>query len=294
MARIRSIKPQFWDDTKVGKLSRDARLLYIGLWNFCDDLGVVINNTIWLRSKVFPYDQIQLPQMEKWLEELVRLGFICLFSHKGEEFIYLPNFTRHQKINKPNYVDVCVPKLLLNKIVEQLLCDSLNNHGTITESSVPIEEEGEDIEYISTSSNEEDREEASSSPSGCTDQGEKVDFKRVVSLYHSICVDYSKLETLSATRKNKIKLRFKEMGCDYNKLETLFRKMQDSKFMKGDNSRNWKAGFDWLFQNDKNWPKVLEGKYDNSAPRVGGQRSEFEKNMELQQRMGVTQNSMAF
>ena len=42
MARIRTIKPQFWDDLKIGRLSRDARLLYIGLWNFADDLGVVI------------------------------------------------------------------------------------------------------------------------------------------------------------------------------------------------------------------------------------------------------------
>ena len=294
MARIRSIKPQFWDDTKVGKLSRDARLLYIGLWNFCDDLGVVINNTIWLRSKIFPYDQIQLPQMEKWLEELVRLGFICLFSYKEEEFICLPNFTRHQKINKPNYVDVCVPKLLLDKIKQQLLCESLNNHGTITELSVPIEEEGEDIEYISTSSDEEDREETSSSPTGSADQGEKVDFKRVLSLYHSICTDFPKLEKLTDTRKAKIKLRFREMGCEYEKIETLFRKMQASKFMQGDNSRGWKADFDWLFANDKNWPKVLEGKYDNSISRVGEKKSEVQKNLEFVQRMGVNSSNVAF
>ena len=51
MARIRTIKPQFWDDLKIGRLSRDARLLYIGLWNFADDLGVVIADPVWLKSK---------------------------------------------------------------------------------------------------------------------------------------------------------------------------------------------------------------------------------------------------
>ena len=30
MARNRMIKPQFWDDSKIAKISRDARLLYIG------------------------------------------------------------------------------------------------------------------------------------------------------------------------------------------------------------------------------------------------------------------------
>ena len=40
MARIRTIKPKFYDDLKVGRLSRDARYLYIALWVFADDLGV--------------------------------------------------------------------------------------------------------------------------------------------------------------------------------------------------------------------------------------------------------------
>ena len=54
MARIRSIKPKFWDDIKLGRLSRAARLLYIGLWSFSDDIGVVIGDSIWLKSKAYP------------------------------------------------------------------------------------------------------------------------------------------------------------------------------------------------------------------------------------------------
>ena len=33
MARIRTIKPQFWINEELGTIPRDARLLYIGLWN---------------------------------------------------------------------------------------------------------------------------------------------------------------------------------------------------------------------------------------------------------------------
>jgi len=37
MARIRTIKPKFWDNTKLSNVSRDARLTYIGMWVSCDD-----------------------------------------------------------------------------------------------------------------------------------------------------------------------------------------------------------------------------------------------------------------
>ena len=45
--------------------------------------------------------------------------------------------------------------------------------------------------------------------------------------------------------------------------KTLFEKMQNSSFLKGDNRRGWKATFDWLISNGENWRKVLEGNYDN-------------------------------
>ena len=96
MARIRTIKPKFWDDIKIGRISRDARLLYIGMWTFCDDLGVIIAEPIWLKSKIFPYDQIQIQQFEKICSELLRNGFISLFSYNDEKFYYLPKFSRHK------------------------------------------------------------------------------------------------------------------------------------------------------------------------------------------------------
>lgn len=34
MARIRTVKPEFWTDRRMVKLSPLARLLYISSWNF--------------------------------------------------------------------------------------------------------------------------------------------------------------------------------------------------------------------------------------------------------------------
>ena len=144
MARNRMIKPQFWDDSKIAKISRDARLLYIGMWNFCDDLGVIRADMVWLKSKIFPFDQMQIQQFEKICQEILRNGFISLFSYRDEEFYYLPKFSLPQKINKPNFEDVNVPKELLFRNLSKITEQSRNNHGTITEQSIPkieIEEE---------------------------------------------------------------------------------------------------------------------------------------------------------
>ena len=77
--------------------------------------------------------------------------------------------------------------------------------------------------------------------------------------------------TISENRKNKMRLRIAEMGGSEKAMEILkgiFLKMEESSFLKGDNRRGWKASFDWLFENDKNWVKVWEGNYDNEKPRL--------------------------
>ena len=144
MARIRTIKPQFWDDAKIGRIPRDARLLYIGLWTFADDLGVVIADPVWLKSKIFPYDRIQIQQLEAWLGLLEKTGFISLLSVKSESFYYLPTFSRHQIINRPNLDDVNIDKKLLDNILAKFTDQSVINHGSISDQSVTIigEEKG--------------------------------------------------------------------------------------------------------------------------------------------------------
>lgn len=93
-------------------------------------------------------------------------------------------------------------------------------------------------------------------------KGKDVNFKAIVDLYHSICKSYPRVARLSEARKNKIRIRFDEMGRNMDTLRTIFEKMEASKFMQGDNPRGWKAFFDWVFENETNWCKIIEGNYD--------------------------------
>ena len=58
-------------------------------------------------------------------------------------------------------------------------------------------------------------------------------------------------------------------------MKEMFTKAESSDFLKGSNSKDWRASFDWLMK-DSNFAKVLEGNYDNkpsppnSPPKVGG------------------------
>lgn len=102
MARIRTIKPEFHDDEKLATISRDARLVYIAIWNFSDDYGVVKGDNRWLKGRVLPYDDLTTTEFEEMIMELVNIKRLIPFSVKGEKFFFIPNFREHQKINKPS------------------------------------------------------------------------------------------------------------------------------------------------------------------------------------------------
>lgn len=91
----------------------------------------------------------------------------------------------------------------------------------------------------------------------------EVDCDFVVRLFHERCPSLPKVLKLTDKRKTKVRCRFEEMKFDYEILQQVFDKCEASFFMRGDNSRGWKADFDWIFTNSQNWVKVLEGKYDN-------------------------------
>lgn len=101
MARIRSIKPDIWDDARIEGLSRDARLLFIGLITQADDEGYLRGRPMWVKSTVFPGDEeLTVSEVAGWLEELDASGLVWCYENDGQQFIWLPNWDRHQSIDK--------------------------------------------------------------------------------------------------------------------------------------------------------------------------------------------------
>jgi hypothetical protein len=100
MARIRSIKPEFWDDRRLAKrTSRDARLLYIGLWNLADEHSRLNGDPQWLKGQIFSFDDdIDAKTVAGLLDELDTAGRIVRYDHDGDPYIFLPFLARHQRL----------------------------------------------------------------------------------------------------------------------------------------------------------------------------------------------------
>lgn len=102
MARIRTIKPEFPQSESIGRLSRDARLLFILLWTVADDEGRCRAASRMLASLLYPYDQDAGSLMDGWIEELERENCLDRYSASGNTFIQIRNWLNHQKIDKPS------------------------------------------------------------------------------------------------------------------------------------------------------------------------------------------------
>lgn len=97
------------------------------------------------------------------------------------------------------------------------------------------------------------------------------DLSFVLDLWNSFATrSVPKIRSLSPARKEKVKLRIKEMGGMDSAKTTLaecFKKISESDFCTGATGK-WAANFDWFFENEKNWLKVLEGNYDNRKEKT--------------------------
>ncbi|GEM_PF-3275407 len=107
MARIRTIKPEFWSDEKLGPLHPLDRVVFLGLISMADDLGRVLDNIKQIDAFIFPYTDDTARQSLSELEniERIRRGK----STNGLAIIQIVNW-HHQKIDKPNFSS-CLPSI---------------------------------------------------------------------------------------------------------------------------------------------------------------------------------------
>jgi hypothetical protein len=98
MARMRYIKPGFWTDGKIVRLSPFARLLYIGSWNFalCDE-GHLDDDALALKLQVLPADPVDADEL---LAELMAAGRIVRKEMPdGRTYLHAVKLPDHQKVD---------------------------------------------------------------------------------------------------------------------------------------------------------------------------------------------------
>lgn len=155
MARIRTIKPEFWEDEKLAKLPIHARLLFIGTWNFADDNGVLQANPVLMKSHIFPYEDIGISTISEWIDILVENGMLIRTTYNGKDYLVIRKFLIHQKINRKSIrINIPLP------VVLQVIDEYNKTHGVLTEPSLQEREQGIGKRNDGTGMEEEMKEES--------------------------------------------------------------------------------------------------------------------------------------
>lgn len=93
MARIRTIKPEFFTSEDIVELSPLARLLYVALWCEADKEGRLVWKPKTFKMRYLPADDCDVAGL---LDEITGAGLVVLY---GEGYAYIPAFKAHQHIN---------------------------------------------------------------------------------------------------------------------------------------------------------------------------------------------------
>ena len=142
MARIRTIKPDFFKNEELADLPAMIRLLFIGLWTLADREGRLEDRPKRIKAELFPYDNLDV---EKALNELQSSGFIVRYKGnanisdrilspeqpaKEVNCIQVVNFSKHQKIDKANEKESQLPVFQGNNSIDyEKTIDSLPIEG---------------------------------------------------------------------------------------------------------------------------------------------------------------------
>lgn len=149
MARIRTIKPEFFTSEDIVALSAMARLLYVALWCESDKEGRMQWKPKTFKLRYFPADDCDIGEL---CDELLGAGLVKLY---GDGLAYIPTFAKHQHVNPRETASV------LPEPTEELTRHSRVSTREITVTDAQVGKEGKGRER-------KGKEVSSADPSGST------------------------------------------------------------------------------------------------------------------------------
>lgn len=101
MARRRMIDPNFFISEDVSRLDIFERLLLIGLFSNADDYGKGRAKPEFLRSIIFPYDDIPLEKIKNALTNISKNISIKFYNVNNSSYYIFQNWDKWQRVDKP-------------------------------------------------------------------------------------------------------------------------------------------------------------------------------------------------
>ena len=95
MPRIRTIKPDLFDDPDVGLLSPLARWLFVGLFTQADRRGRLLDEPQRLRLRLLGFDL--KANVDALLDELAAARMVVRYQVDGHRYLQVRSFEKHQR-----------------------------------------------------------------------------------------------------------------------------------------------------------------------------------------------------
>ena len=129
MARIRTLKPEFWKHEGLSELPEATHMLAAALLNYADDEGYFNANPRLVHAECCPLREPSVSVHESLLM-LSNIAYIRLGTGQdGKRYGHIQKFAEHQRINRPT------PSKIKNIRIEWE--DSTSTHTQLTEPSLP-------------------------------------------------------------------------------------------------------------------------------------------------------------
>jgi hypothetical protein len=144
MAKFRSIWKETFDDEDLAAFPFGCRWLFIGMWLFADDAGVIKSSAKYIKAKVFPYDEsLRVSEIEKWLKTLEEARMLIPFKSRNDGYYVIRTFSKYQKIDK-RYEKTIFRDDELKTLLDATREKPTGTHGNPTADNIILEEIIED------------------------------------------------------------------------------------------------------------------------------------------------------
>ena len=101
MARIRTVKPEFWTHEDLSALPEATHMLAAALLNYADDEGYFNANPGLIKAACFPLRDLSVSVQDS-LNMLVQNGFVRIgVGTDGKRYGQVVTFNEHQRVNRP-------------------------------------------------------------------------------------------------------------------------------------------------------------------------------------------------
>lgn len=100
--RIRTLKPELLEDAKTANLSDLEFRLFVSTILLVDDHGNARGDVAYIQGAALWASRHPRETVASALAELSRLGLLTFYDVRGQLFVAVTNWTKHQKVDKPS------------------------------------------------------------------------------------------------------------------------------------------------------------------------------------------------